>query len=77
MNILFLHPAFPGQFRFLAEILGKNDNNKIMFATTDTMKKDLQIPGVKKIIITEKSEKDDQKIKPLQKNIICKYKNSL
>ncbi len=66
MNILFIHPGFPGQFRFLAEFFGKREENKTIFATTQTARKDMQIPGVKKIIITEKSKEDDQKAMPLK-----------
>lgn len=31
MNILILHPAFPGQFLYLAEYLAKNPENKVVF----------------------------------------------
>ncbi len=66
MNILFVHTHFPGQFRYLAEFFGKAKDNQTVFATTETARKELQIPGVKKIIIAEKSEDDDQKLNPLK-----------
>lgn len=31
MNILFIHPAFPGQFLYLASYLGRNPENKVYF----------------------------------------------
>lgn len=35
MNILVLHPAFPGQFLYLAPYLGKNPENKVVFLAKD------------------------------------------
>jgi glycosyltransferase involved in cell wall biosynthesis len=62
MNILFIHPNFPGQFGFLAEMSGKSKNNKTTFITSANTNKDRQIPGVKKIIFSEKipEGKNDQ-----------------
>ena len=54
MNTLFIHPDFPGQFRFLAEISGKAKDNKTIFITSANTNKDMQIPGVQKIIFSEK-----------------------
>lgn len=54
MNIVFIHTGFPGQFRFLAEIFGKDKRNKIIFITSANTNKDRQIPGVRKIIFSEK-----------------------
>ncbi len=66
MNILFLHPRFLGQFRVLAEFFGKNKENKTLFITTDITQKELQIPGVKKIIIAEKSPEEGKEGIPLK-----------
>lgn len=62
MNLLFIHPDFPGQFRFLAERSGKAQDNKIIFITSSNTNKDRQIPGVQKIIVSEKmpEEKNDR-----------------
>ncbi|SDU30243.1 glycosyltransferase [Desulfobacula phenolica] len=54
MNIVFIHPGFPGQFRFLAEMFGKDKRNKTIFITSVNKNKDRQIPGVRKIIFSEK-----------------------
>lgn len=47
MQILFLHPNFPAQFRHLATVLAKNINNRVVFGTTCPEK---TIPGVQKAI---------------------------
>ncbi|MFH2091934.1 MAG: glycosyltransferase [Pseudomonadota bacterium] len=60
MNVLFLHPLFPGQFRFLAEFFGKNKDHTTVFVTTDITRKESQIPGVKKIIVAEKASEKKQ-----------------
>ncbi|MDJ0598424.1 MAG: glycosyltransferase family 4 protein [Crocosphaera sp.] len=49
MNILFLHPNFPAQFRHVATILAKNPKNKVVFGTK---RKEGSIPGVFKAIYT-------------------------
>lgn len=66
MNVIFLHPGFPGQFQYLAAFFGKNKENQTLFVTTDTTRKEQQIPGVKKIIIAEKPEKEGQPEQPLK-----------
>lgn len=50
MNIIFIHPDFPGQFRLLAEISGKDKGNTIIFITSENTNKDRQIPGVQKMM---------------------------
>ena len=47
MNILFLHPNFPAQFRHLAFILGKDPRNKVVFGTT---REEGELPCVRKIV---------------------------
>lgn len=47
MNILFLHPNFPAQFRHIATVLAKDSQNKVAFGTT---REDGELPGVRKII---------------------------
>ncbi len=47
MNILFLHPNFPAQFRHLAAALGSDPRNRVVYGTT---REEGEIPGVKKII---------------------------
>ncbi len=53
MNILFLHPNFPAQFRHLATVLAKNSKNKVVFGTK---RKEGNIPGVFKAIYTPSRE---------------------
>ncbi len=67
MNIVFVHPNFPGQFRYLAELFGKDEKNKTMFITSDTANKESEIKGVKKIIIAEKPTNEDEPPKPLKR----------
>lgn len=47
MRILFLHRAFPGQFRYLAAVLARDPRNEVVFLTTAPAG---QIPGVKKVV---------------------------
>ena len=47
MQILFLHPNFPAQFRHLAATLGKNKKNQVMFGTN---RREGQIAGVTKVL---------------------------
>lgn len=46
MNILFLHPNMPGQYRHLARILGASGQHRIYFITKH---KSAQIPGVTRV----------------------------
>lgn len=66
MNILFIHPNFPGQFRYLAEFFGKDEKNKTVFITSATASRALEIKGVKKIILAEKAREDEKKLTPLK-----------
>jgi hypothetical protein len=49
MNILFLHPNFPAQFRHVATALAKNPKNTVYFGTK---RKEGGIPGVFKVLYT-------------------------
>ena len=53
MNILFLHPNFPAQFRHLATVLAKNSKNRVVFGTK---RKEGSIAGVFKAIYTPSRE---------------------
>jgi len=46
MNILFLHPNFPAQFRHLAAVLAKG-NHRVVFGTA---RRQGEIPGVRKVL---------------------------
>jgi glycosyltransferase involved in cell wall biosynthesis len=50
MRILFLHPNFPGQFRYLATALGADPHHQVVFATS---RREGSIPGVYKVIYQE------------------------
>jgi len=67
MNIIFIHHNFPGQFGYLAENLGKDKNNQIIFITLPATNKDIQIPGVKKIIVSDRNPEDKPDSKEEQK----------
>lgn len=47
MNILFLHRAFPGQFKYLAMVLANNPQNNVVFVTNDERS---EINGIHKIL---------------------------
>ncbi|MEL6130624.1 MAG: glycosyltransferase family 4 protein [Cyanobacteria bacterium J06554_1] len=47
MNILFLHPNFPAQFRHLATILGADPNHQVAYITA---RAEGEIPGVQKFL---------------------------
>jgi glycosyltransferase involved in cell wall biosynthesis len=53
MQILFLHPNFPAQFRNLAMFLGKDKNFKVVFGTN---RQEGEISGVNKAIYTPSRE---------------------
>jgi len=46
MRILFLHPSFPGQFRYLAPSLANKPQNEVVFLTTRSAG---QLSGVRKL----------------------------
>ncbi len=62
MNILFIHPNFPGQFGFLAELLGRDKANKTLFITSANTPQDRQIPGVQKIVFSDPSANGEKKV---------------
>ncbi len=51
MKILFLPLSFPGPFRYTATHLAADKNNKVIFVT-DRSRRDVRIPGVKRILIS-------------------------
>ena len=53
MNILFLHPNFPAQFRHLAAALGQDPDHTVVFGTA---RRDGQIPRVQKVLYTPTRE---------------------
>ncbi len=53
MNVLFLHPNFPAQFRHLAVSLAANPKNRVVFGTK---RKEGEVPGVYKAIYTPSRE---------------------
>ncbi len=52
MKFIFIHPNFPAQFRHLAEFLGKDPKNRVIFITANP-RPEWKIPGVHKIIYKE------------------------
>ncbi len=51
MKILFIHPNFPAQFRFLAAALGANPDNHVIYATKNP-RPEWPINGVTKAVFT-------------------------
>ncbi|MDM8540541.1 glycosyltransferase [Desulfococcaceae bacterium HSG9] len=51
MKILFIHPNFPAQFRFLAAALGANPDNHVIYATKNP-RPEWHINGVTKAVFT-------------------------
>ncbi|MFO7595460.1 MAG: glycosyltransferase [Desulfocurvibacter africanus] len=50
MRVLFIHPNFPAQFRYLAAAFGSNPANQVVFATRNE-RPEWVIPGVRKLLI--------------------------
>ena len=57
MQILFLHPNFPAQFRHLAVTLAQNPNNRVVFGTN---RREGNLPGVAKAIYAPNREPHPQ-----------------
>jgi glycosyltransferase involved in cell wall biosynthesis len=53
LNIVFIHPRFPGPFGLLAQVPGKNRNNKTFFITSAAFKDAGNIPGVTKLVFPQ------------------------
>jgi len=64
MRFILIHPNFPAQLRYIAEFLGKNPNNEVVFITANP-RPEWEIPGVKKIIFKEDPIPDNLKSLPL------------
>ena len=64
MRFIFIHPNFPAQFRHLAEFLGKNPKNEVIFITGNP-RPQWKIPGVKKMIFKETPISENLKASPL------------
>lgn len=46
MDILFIHGNYPGQFRNLAMMLGKDDKHRVVFLTAKKVASEEALPGV-------------------------------
>ena len=64
MRFILIHPNFPAQLRNVAEFLGKNPNNEVIFITANP-RPEWEIPGVKKIIFDQGQTPDNLKSLPL------------
>jgi len=68
LNILILHPSFPGQYLHLSQYLGRNPENKVFFLSKDNSI-NTQLQGVTLGLYKKPSEKAEKWIKtcgPLQ-----------
>ncbi len=61
MNILFIHPNFPAQFRFLAAALGANPDNHVIYATQNP-RPEWHINGVTKAVFNVNNKMDDKTV---------------
>lgn len=59
MNILFIHPNFPGQFLYLAEYLAKNPENKVMFLAAENASGG-SLPGVQLVLYAKPAEEAEK-----------------
>ena len=70
MQILFLHPNFPAQFRHIAAALAQNPDHKVVFGTRGQQG---QIPGVHKVIYPDSrpiSPEIHRYVRPLEKAVL-------
>ena len=67
MNILFLHPNFPAQFKHIATHLARDNNNDVKFICETHYGR--RIKGVELIVSTKKDGKDSKTNGPVNENI--------
>ena len=67
MNILFLHPNFPAQFKHIATHLARDNNNDVKFICETHYGR--RIKGVELIISTKKDGKESKTNGPVNENI--------
>lgn len=60
MNILFIHPSYPGQFLYLATHLAQNPDNKVYFLAQDNGIGGAHLKGVK-LGLYQKTEEQEEK----------------
>lgn len=74
MRILFIHPNFPAQFRYLAAALGNNPANQVVFATRNE-RPEWVIPGVRKLVIPARADADTKSSSPLARGFETAVRN--
>jgi glycosyltransferase involved in cell wall biosynthesis len=70
MQILFLHPNFPAQFRHLAVELAQDRNNRVVFGTNRPQG---ELPGVQKLLYQPKRDaapETHRYVRPLEKAVL-------
>jgi glycosyltransferase involved in cell wall biosynthesis len=70
MQVLFLHPNFPAQFRHLAVALAKDPQNQVVFGTNRAQG---ELPGVQKMLYQPKREPSPEThryVRPLEKAVL-------
>ena len=67
MNILFLHPNFPAQFKHIATYLARDNNNDVKFICETHYGR--RIKGVELIVSTKKDGKESKTNGPVNENI--------
>jgi glycosyltransferase involved in cell wall biosynthesis len=69
LNILFLHPNMPGQFKHLAPALARNPANRVVFVTK---RSDVQIAGVERV-----TYKPPREVHPTTHPYLQRYENAV
>ncbi|GAB4292493.1 MAG: glycosyltransferase family 4 protein [Oscillatoriaceae cyanobacterium] len=72
MRVLFLHPNFPAQFRYIAGLLGQDPKNEVVFGTKNE-RPEWKIPGVKKALFNptrEPFQETHHYVRPLESAVI-------
>ncbi len=72
MNILFIHPNFPAQFRHLSEALASNPKNRVVFLCSNP-RPEWEISGVQKATFEDPAKHSDR-LHPLTQILDAKYK---
>ena len=65
MNILFIHPSFPGQFLYLAAHLAQNPDNKVYFLAQDNGIGGAHLKGVKLGLYQKVEEQEEKSAKDM------------
>lgn len=74
MRVLFVHANFPGQFRHMAEVLGRDPGNQVVFATQNE-RPEWTMAGVRKAVAAKVPEEGEGH--PLARRLTTAFQNGL